>query len=310
MTALPYAAPVRVVIVDDTPDLRELLRFALEQQEFTVVAEAGDGRRGVEVVEEMQPDVVLLDLAMPVMDGFEALPRMRRLCPRAKIIVLSGFDAGAMSARAHDLGADGYLQKGASLSATLGYVREVVGPLEPALPVTAPAAHASPAATPALTVVPEPGATAPETALETAPETGPQTHADAGPETHVDSGRSSTGAIPGITPLPRWAHSAPCGVVVVREVGLVVREANPAAARMLGSPVSASVPLAVSQPRLADLLREHLEQGRVADPGSAPEQQGSARLVLVDDAATIEVVVTREPDTLVVVLGPRGHARA
>ncbi|WP_051706385.1 response regulator transcription factor [Nocardioides aequoreus] len=155
MSAVPEVQPVRVVIVDDTADLRELLRFALEQHEFTVVAEAGDGREGISAVEEHAPDLVLLDLAMPVMDGFEALPRMRRACPRAKIVVLSGFDAGAMSTRAHDLGADGYLQKGASLSDTLRYVREVVDP-----PATLPPA-------PQLAVVPEPAASAPTAAPRT-----------------------------------------------------------------------------------------------------------------------------------------------
>jgi DNA-binding NarL/FixJ family response regulator len=130
-TTLPRTDPVRVVIIDDTPDLRELLSFALERYEFDVVGEAGDGRSGLDLVTELAPDLVLLDLAMPVMDGFEVLPLVRERCPATKIIVLSGFDTAAMSARARELGADGYLHKGISLSATLAYVREVLGYAEP-----------------------------------------------------------------------------------------------------------------------------------------------------------------------------------
>ncbi len=125
MNALAAARPRRVVIIDDTPDLRELLRLALTRGGFDVVAEAGDGREGIEVVREMRPDVVLLDLAMPVMDGIEALPTIRRLIPMAKIVVLSGFGAQQMAARAVAAGADGYVQKGAPLTTILDYVRDI-----------------------------------------------------------------------------------------------------------------------------------------------------------------------------------------
>ena len=120
-------AAVRVVIVDDTQDLRELLTLALTRGGMDVVGEAGDGLAGIEAVRLERPDVVLLDLSMPVMDGLEALPSIRDLVPAAKIIVLSGFGAGQMSRRALAMGADGYLQKGMSLHRILDYVRGVVG---------------------------------------------------------------------------------------------------------------------------------------------------------------------------------------
>ena len=122
--------PVRVVIVDDTYDLRELLRLALTRGGMEVVGEAGDGLSGIETVRSERPDVVLLDLSMPVMDGLEALPSIRRLVPLAKIIVLSGFGATQMSERALATGADGYLQKGLSLQRILDYVRGIVDPLD------------------------------------------------------------------------------------------------------------------------------------------------------------------------------------
>ena len=125
MNATAAAKPLRVVIVDDTPDLRDLLRMALESGGFDVVAEAGDGAEAIEVARVHLPDVILLDLAMPVMDGLEALPTLRELCPDAKIVVLSGFGAAQMTRRAMAAGADGYLQKGVPLRTILDYVRDV-----------------------------------------------------------------------------------------------------------------------------------------------------------------------------------------
>ncbi len=141
----PRTRPVRVVIVDDTYDLRDLLRLTLTRGGMEVVGEAGDGLAGIDVVRSERPDVVLLDLSMPVMDGLEALPSIRRLVPAAKIIVLSGFGASQMSERALATGADGYLQKGMSLKRILDYVRGIVeGSSELSTP------------SPALTLVPSP----------------------------------------------------------------------------------------------------------------------------------------------------------
>lgn len=105
----------RVVLVDDTEDLRQLMRIALKRAGWEVVGEAGDGAAGIEVVREQDPDLVVLDLSMPVMDGLEALPHIRASCPQATIVVMSGFGAAQMTDRAMARGADGYLQKGAPL---------------------------------------------------------------------------------------------------------------------------------------------------------------------------------------------------
>lgn len=111
------ATPFRVVLVDDAADLRLLVGRLLERDgRFTVVGQASDGREGIEVAAEHQPDLCVLDLSMPVMDGLEALPRILEQCPRTKVVVLSGLDARQMEATALRLGASGYLEKGAAFS--------------------------------------------------------------------------------------------------------------------------------------------------------------------------------------------------
>jgi signal transduction histidine kinase len=107
---------VRVAIVDDTPDLRLLLRMALERGPgIEVVAEGGNGQEGVDIAARHRPDVILLDLAMPVMDGMTALPLIREQSPETAVVVLSGFAADAMTEQAIEAGARSYLQKGATV---------------------------------------------------------------------------------------------------------------------------------------------------------------------------------------------------
>ena len=118
----------RVLLVDDTPDVRALVRRALERGgDLEVVAEVGDGSAGVAAAREHQPDVVLLDIAMPVMDGLEALPLIREACPRAKVIMLSGFGADQMIAQAMGSGAAGYIQKGRPMRELVTQVHELIG---------------------------------------------------------------------------------------------------------------------------------------------------------------------------------------
>ena len=118
--------PIRAVVIDDTRDIRELLSLVLTRSGMEVVGEAGDGQAGVEVVRAERPDVVLLDLAMPVMDGVEALPIIRELVPDARIIVLSAF-AGSVREQVLDWGADGYLEKGTPLKKVVAYIEEKFG---------------------------------------------------------------------------------------------------------------------------------------------------------------------------------------
>jgi DNA-binding NarL/FixJ family response regulator len=115
--------PIRVALCDDVAELRELFREVLEDADVEVVGEAEDGAGCIELVARHQPDVLLLDLEMPVMDGIEALPQLIERAPDTAIVVLSGFSAGEMAQKALELGAHSYLEKGAKLTAMLDAVR-------------------------------------------------------------------------------------------------------------------------------------------------------------------------------------------
>lgn len=104
---------IRTLVVDDVDDLRFLVRMALEHsRDFEVVGEAADGVQAVVKAAELRPDLVLLDISMPVEDGLEALPKIREVVPEAKVIMLSGFQAQRLAATAMSLGAIGYVEKG------------------------------------------------------------------------------------------------------------------------------------------------------------------------------------------------------
>ena len=102
---------IRILVVDDDPQFRHLVRLVLRHAaDFEFVGEAADGQAGVERVEEIRPDVVLLDLMMPGLDGFHALPLIRSAHPEVSVIVLTALDADE-AAEGMLLGASGFVEK-------------------------------------------------------------------------------------------------------------------------------------------------------------------------------------------------------
>jgi DNA-binding NarL/FixJ family response regulator len=118
---------IRVLLCDDVAMLRELIRYELEEDEgVVVVGEADNGLDSVRLAAELQPDVVVLDLAMPGIDGLEAITLMRAVPDPPVILVHSGFDADTMRERVLALGAARYLEKGGNLREVRDAVREVM----------------------------------------------------------------------------------------------------------------------------------------------------------------------------------------
>jgi DNA-binding NarL/FixJ family response regulator len=117
----------RVLLCDDVAMLRELLRYELEEDDdLVVVAEADNGLDGVRLTEELKPDVVVLDLAMPGLDGLEALSQMVEVRPEPAILVHSGFDAASMRDRVMAMGAARDREKGGNLGEVRAAVRDII----------------------------------------------------------------------------------------------------------------------------------------------------------------------------------------
>ncbi len=122
----PVAPPRRVVVVDDADGVRDLLCLLLgTEPDFVIVGAASNGAEAIEEVVRTAPDLVLLDLAMPVLDGIGALPRIRRAVPRAVVVVFTGFSEAALLDRVLALGADALLEKGLATGPLVDQLRQL-----------------------------------------------------------------------------------------------------------------------------------------------------------------------------------------
>jgi DNA-binding NarL/FixJ family response regulator len=124
-------APFRVVLADDFEDMRNLVRISLERSgRFDVVGEAENGAEAIEAAAQLQPDIMILDLSMPVLSGMEALPRIRDASPATKVVVLSGLDRSRMEPDVLAGGAVGYIEKGLRPNQLVDELLAVTGLME------------------------------------------------------------------------------------------------------------------------------------------------------------------------------------
>lgn len=119
--------PIRVLLADDHALVRAGIRALLNKIEgVDVIAEAGDGHEALRLIKELQPDIVLLDITMPDLSGFEVLEQSQKQFPDVRVIILTVHDAGEYAMQALRDGAAGYLPKSAAAD-ELQLALEIVG---------------------------------------------------------------------------------------------------------------------------------------------------------------------------------------
>jgi two-component system, OmpR family, response regulator MprA len=114
-----------VLVVDDEPSVRDALERALKAQHYVVIT-AADGRQALEAIADERPELVLLDVLMPVMDGFEACRRLRELGDRTPVLMLTARDAVGDRVEGLDAGADDYVVKPFALEELLARCRALL----------------------------------------------------------------------------------------------------------------------------------------------------------------------------------------
>ena len=118
--------PVRILLADDHNILRDGLRLLLEREPgFTVIAEAGNGREAVSLAEQHRPDVAIVDIAMPVLNGIDATSRIVESCAETSVVILSMHHDESYILRALNAGARGYLLKDSLKADLIGAVNAV-----------------------------------------------------------------------------------------------------------------------------------------------------------------------------------------
>ncbi|HEY5662197.1 MAG TPA: response regulator transcription factor [Gaiellaceae bacterium] len=115
----------RILLVDDHPLTRSALSALLTQHGFSVVGEAEDGGAAIQRAAELEPDVILLDLSMPGVDGLSALPRLREAAPQCEVVVLTASETEEKLLGAIRAGAAGYLLKSEPPDRIVGFLRGV-----------------------------------------------------------------------------------------------------------------------------------------------------------------------------------------
>jgi DNA-binding NarL/FixJ family response regulator len=133
LAAAASAGEIGVLICDDLDAMRKLLRIVIELRPgLRVLGEACDGNEAIAEAKRLQPDVILLDLSMPVCTGFDALPEIKQVAPEAEIIVLSGFVGPTTATTVLARGAARCIEKGANPNEIATAIEEVAAKRLPA----------------------------------------------------------------------------------------------------------------------------------------------------------------------------------
>ena len=116
----------RILIVDDMPQVRRELRTLLPLvDDIEIVGEAENGQSAIELAASLQPDAILIDVEMPILDGLEATRRIKQASPATRIIILSIHNDPAVRTQARSAGADDFVDKGASLATLLQAIQTI-----------------------------------------------------------------------------------------------------------------------------------------------------------------------------------------
>ena len=120
-------AQIKILLVDDLSFMRDALRYIVEKSNMDVLGEAANGREAVKMYMELEPDIVLMDITMPVMDGLESLKRIRQYDPFAKVIMCSALGQQKYIIKAIQLGAGDFIIKPFQAERILSAINKAVG---------------------------------------------------------------------------------------------------------------------------------------------------------------------------------------
>jgi len=117
---------IRILVVDDNPTVRQVLRLCLGlESDLAVVGEAGCGSEALALAQRLLPDVVIMDVAMPGMDGITTSERLRELVPETGVVILSVYDDAEVQRRARQAGVTVYVPKQGTIEPLLAGIRQV-----------------------------------------------------------------------------------------------------------------------------------------------------------------------------------------
>ena len=122
--------PARILVVDDVPAVRQGLCSLLASYQLEICGEAENGKQAVDQVQELYPDIVVLDISMPVMDGLRATMEIRRVAPSTKVVLFSIHDGPQAKTAAKMVGADALVSKAAAAFDLVPTLRRLFATLE------------------------------------------------------------------------------------------------------------------------------------------------------------------------------------